>query len=178
MGLSMKRKFEVEEFYSKEAYRKFCQYRYWRGRWGMKIIWLVFIVVCVYEIVRNIVNGAASGSVNILLIVVLCIPLAVAVYLLLFGYVPAMRRVLKNSKDFFAKRRITFYDDYVTSSTDTGSHEVSYRNIAKVYETADSFYFVINKGAAMMVFKDSFTYGTPEELREFLNQKMNVEQGA
>lgn len=161
------KKFEVEERYTKKRYLQYCRAAYWRGGWIVKAVWIAFLLFCAVAVIVGLVQGFRWG--NILFFAVFFI---LGLFPLLFGYYLRYRRLLKTSGDFFVQRKIRFFSDRFESSTEESVKEAPYSKIQKLIETKDGYYLILEGNALLLVFKDCFTFGDPQELGPLLRKGM------
>ncbi|MFC4652146.1 YcxB family protein [Lactococcus nasutitermitis] len=75
-----------------------------------------------------------------------------------------------------SQQNLQFTDEQVTIEStgdlQNGTSEMKYESFTSVRETADSFYLYISNSAAFLLTKSDFTQGTPDELRQLLQEKI------
>lgn len=156
--------FVVEESYTEKDYLTYCKYRYQKGQKWLKVVWVVYLLFAAYQIIDSLLRGA------LLLTALGIILMGIGIWMLFVGsYFIPYRRTLKQSKNFFARRVISFYENHLECETDGNVRSSDYENLSRIFETGDAFYLIIGKGSVLMVFKNCVTQGTPEELSRFLH---------
>ena len=157
--------FAVEEYYTEKDYLKYCKYRYQKGQKWLKIVWILYLLFALYQVID------AAIKQSVLLLVISIILFGVGLWMLLVGsYFIPYRRTLKQSKNFFAKRIISFYDNHLECDADGNVRSTKYENLKQIFETEDAFYLIIGKGSVLMVFKNCLTLGTAQDLCQFLRR--------
>ena len=136
-----------------------------KTRKWLKVVWIIYLLFALYQIIDSAVKQ------SVLLLIISAILFGVGVWMLLWGsyYIP-YRRTLKQSKNFFAKRIITFYENHLECDADGNVRSTNYKNLTHIFETSKAFYLIIGKDSVLMIFKNAVTQGSAEELSSFLHR--------
>lgn len=159
----------TEREYTQKIYRDFFRFHTWsRMKWAY-----LFLVVLGALLLTVVVFLLAMGSNDYPLI---GCSVFLAAFLLIypwFAYLLPYRMWKSSYKYWGVSTVFSFFSDNMEVKNEQQQAKIYYSQLYRVYETAGYFYFYLNKMAALIVSKDSFIQGTPEELHIFLQQKLD-----
>lgn len=110
--------------------------------------------------------------------------LAPGIFLLVWGLLAILFGISLNIDGWLTWRRyspknteiqIEFCEDYFASYFPTGESRTSYTVIQKLFEDQMRYFLFVNKNAAVIIRKDSFTVGDPTEFGAWIAEKTEEE---
>ena len=159
MPIECKTKFTKESFRDMQYYALFKDGT--RGKVMMACL-IILLIIAIFMIGLSVAYGYLSG-----------VPYAV-VFLLLNLFYLMIPRILANSAFkktpayFDVGITYSFFDDHFTMVTTSdlinSTDEMKYRILFKVAETKDYFFLWVLQTPSLIINKNGFTSGTPEEL--------------
>ena len=162
-----------------ETYKKFYYFTLVRKKISL-IFFLILAVSVVIGIPLSITLFVLTHEISNLLFVALFIFLTVFV-IFRFTYAPK-KNYRSNMKLYEQISNYVFGEDdiKITSKTESnsisGTSNINYDNITKVYNTKEYIYIFITKNRAFAIPKSSFTVGTADDLCKFLSEKIGPQK--
>ena len=163
----------IKTRYTLELYKKYYWFYLFRGkyyRYGQAF----FLAVTALTIALS--AWALFGRTD--LVGMILFPALAVICLLLYAawFILPGRYVRRYPALFNADLEIVFReDDFSTRQSGdlvSGEARLKYESIQKVYETRDALYIYTAPGAAVLLAKDAFARGAPEDLRKLLAAKL------
>lgn len=158
----MKILFKNNTNYTKENYNAFIEFH--KNKYGIKtLLKLAVIILCVcYIMIINIINRNYKALLAIVLIVL---------FLYLYNKISAQRENNNNKKNNRRKFSFYFYERYIKIKCGKKFDRIIYLNIHKVFETDKYFFLYTDENHSLILNKEGFEIGTPEEFSKFIKKK-------
>ena len=168
---------QVNMKYTKQNYRRFMWFDFFK-RGTRKICNITFIAIIfsigVLSLIGAINRENYTPSVFSIIMMLICLLYPLLVFGIIELFVLRAQKVTPSL--FELDMAFTFHDDhFVSTSTgelSTGTAEVKYTALYRVFETKDCFYLYQQMSSSFIIEKSNFTSGTPEELSEILSKAL------
>ena len=150
---------------TQEVYQEFLKALTGRYRRVYYVVGAASLIMGVF----SLFGGAGASSLLFFVIPVLCIFLSVNTYRYSIKQKYAQQVEKNGGKP--PERRVLFYMSGLELYSSNGAHSViRYGDITKII-SSKSMYILVIKNLSLLVLKDSFTKGTLEECKTFMNKK-------
>ena len=165
---------EIDTRYTLKSYREFYWFSLFRGKyyWYGQVFFLTITVLLLVISVLSLFSYLSPLT---------FIPVAMAAVCVIFCivvYIKPRRYVEKSPALFGSNMKIVFeMDDFTTTRSGDMTNSTSvtkYEAVIKAYETKKAFYLFLTPEQAVIMVKEDFSRGTPEELRKLLRKKLQT----
>ena len=160
----MKILFKNKTQYTKENFNNFLEFH--KNRYGIKmLIKLAILLICITYIL--IVNFLNQNWKIILTTIILILLIYILNQFRFKEQVDKNKKVIKSKKEFI----FYFYEKYIKIKCGRKFERLIYWKIYKVYETEEYFFLYTDKDHSLILNRNGFEVGTPEEFSKFIKKK-------
>ena len=160
----MKILFKNNTKYTKENYNAFIKFH--QSKYTIKTIakFLIILICIIYILIFNIIHN--NWKVIIILLV-----LGILIYLIqqfkIDKQSKSNKKIIKDEKKF----TFYFYKNYIKIKCGRKFDRISYLKLYKVFETNKYFFLYTDEEHSLIISKDGFEIGTPNEFTDFIKRK-------
>jgi hypothetical protein len=163
---------EAEATLSKERYRRFTYWQFYRKDYSKKSILLVLVLASVVLWI----NFLSQKTADLTMLPLLGLMTFLVVYLATFPFWGAALNFRNLAQDTLTERYI-FSDDtfeIMNESSERFQSQITihYDGLHLAVEDGDAFYFFLDKARVFIVAKSDFTEGDPDELGRMLSENL------
>lgn len=164
----MKIRFKNKTKYTKNTHQKYLEFH----RKQYRTSYLAYTLIMVFLFLFCVILQVQAH--NMTLAILFCTILSCFI---LWRYLHPIAEVKKDyNSDMIQKEKVyifTFYDKKleVREIGKTTISSISYYKFHKVYETKDFFYLYLDRRHSLLLKKDSFVKGSPEDFSNFIAKK-------
>lgn len=163
---------EAEATLSKEIYRRFTYWQFYRKDYSKKFILLILVLASVVLWI----DFLSQKTVDLTMLPLLVMMTFFVVYLATFPFWGAAMNFRNLAQDTLTERYV--FSDETFDIVNDGSERfqsqmtVRYDGLHLAVEDGDSFYFFLDKARVFIVSKSDFIEGDPDELGRMLSENL------